>query len=171
MCEIKNPDCLIPGTDLYNKIKDFDYGPGGYRKEGAENAAWPVEECPPQAVWRIDNMWSPRRGHKAVVAKAWPEGDKLYVMGGRAREYAKFEDERMVGGRLGPRVETEIDRITTREENVLKNDIWVSEDGLGVNWELVNAGCKEHQEDIQLKSEEVRVCESRRHVEFYGVRE
>ena len=121
-----------------------------YMKE--ENSGWPVA-CKPQAVWKKDNMWSPRRGHKAVVAGGWRENDKLYVMGGRAREYARFEGDRLIGGVIGPRVVTANDRITVREEAVLKNDIWVSKDGLGFEWELVNPGCEAHQRDVMLNFE------------------
>ena len=81
------------------------------------------------------------------------EDDNLYVMGGRAREYTTIADDRMVGGVVGPRVRTEIDRITTREENILKNDVWISEDGLGVSWKLVNPGCRAPQMDILLNKE------------------
>ncbi|GMH97352.1 hypothetical protein TrVE_jg7648 [Triparma verrucosa] len=132
------------GTNERKAIDMFDY---------TQSLAWP-EQCSPQAVWKNDNMWSPRRGHKAVVASGWTEFDKLYVMGGRAREYARMDDDRLVGGVLGPRISTELDRITTREETILKNDIWVSEDGLGERWTLVNPGCESPQQDVLLQTEE-----------------
>ncbi|GMH57736.1 hypothetical protein TL16_g02453 [Triparma laevis f. inornata] len=149
-----NPLC-DPNSEFVdaNKIQtmnEFNYKP---------NEGWP-EECSPQAVWKKDNMWSPRRGHKSVVASGWFEANKLYVMGGRAREYARMDDDRLVGGVLGPRIHTEIDRITTREETILKNDIWVSEDGLGERWKLVNPGCESPQQDILLQTEEWNGFES-----------
>jgi len=99
------------------------------------------------------------RGHKAVVAASAPRvggsvtPDYLYVMGGRAREYARIDDDRVVGGIVGPRVNTEIDRVTIREETVLKNDIWVSEDGIGEKWSLVNPGCMNPQRDVLRSTE------------------
>jgi len=106
--------------------------------------------CHEQGIWKRDNMWSPRRGHSAVVAN-----DKLFVIGGEAREYARIDDSRLVGG-LGNqhRIETVKDHSTIREELVLKNDVWVSSDGQGLSWELANPGCKDHpQEDVLLQTE------------------
>ncbi len=149
--------------DLIDRMKN------GY-DSSLNRTAWP-NQCSPQAVWKKDNMWSPRRGHKAVVAGSQglhtlheaqddPDvhnniytNDRLYVMGGRAREYTRVEGDRLVGGIIGPRVKTELDRITVREEVILKNDIWVSEDGLGVNWKLVTPGCQSPQEDVLVQTE------------------
>ena len=105
--------------------------------------------CHEQGVWKRDNMWSPRRGLGAVVAN-----DKLFVIGGQAREYARIKDARLVGG-LGhqKRIETVKEHSTIREDLVLKNDVWASRDGEGISWELVNPGCKDPQEDVLLQTE------------------
>uniref|UniRef100_A0A7S2M3Q2 Uncharacterized protein n=1 Tax=Skeletonema marinoi TaxID=267567 RepID=A0A7S2M3Q2_9STRA len=106
-----------------------------------------IPGCHAQGIWKKDNMWSPRRGHGAVVAN-----DKIVVIGGRAREYARLQNNKLVGG-LGnqKRIETVQEHSTIREENVLKNDIWDSDDG--VNWKLVNPGCRDPQEDVLLQTE------------------
>ena len=103
--------------------------------------------CHPQAMWKDENMWSPRRGHGVVVADG-----EIVVMGGQAREYARIDDSRLVGG-LGSqhRVETMRGHSTIREVLALKNDVWSSRDGL--NWTLVNPGCRDPQQDILLKTE------------------
>ena len=103
--------------------------------------------CHPQAMWKDDNMWSPRRGHGAVVVD-----EEIVVVGGQAREYARIDDSRLVGG-LGSqhRVETMRGHSTIREELVLKNDVWSSKDGL--NWTLVNPGCRDPQQDVLLMTE------------------
>eukprot|EP00986_Skeletonema_menzelii_P003562 scaffold1118_cov150-Skeletonema_menzelii.AAC.8 len=106
-----------------------------------------IPGCHAQGIWKKDNMWSPRRGHGAVVAN-----DKIVVIGGRAREYARLQNNMLVGG-LGSqkRIETVREHSTIREEQVLKNDIWDSDDG--VNWKLVNPGCRDPQEDVLLQTE------------------
>lgn len=102
-----------------------------------------------QASWKKANMWSPRRGHAAAVAN----NNSLYVIGGRTRERKRIDDDRLVGGVQHYRVETLQDHTTTREDVVLKNDVWVSEDGLGKEWKLVTPGCHDPQEDILLHTE------------------
>jgi hypothetical protein len=92
-------------------------------------------------------MWSPRKHFGAAVANG-----KIFVIGGRAREYARIDDSRLVGGISGHRVESLRDHSTIREEELLKNDIWSSEDQ-GRTWKLVNPGCKDHQQDILLETE------------------
>lgn len=105
--------------------------------------------CIDQAVWKRDNMWSPRRGLGAAVAN-----DNMYVIGGQAREYARIDDIRLVGGIAGQRrVETARDHSTIREDLLLKNDVWVSDDGEGSSWTLVNPGCRDSQEDVLLQTE------------------
>ena len=106
-----------------------------------------IPGCHPQGIWKKDNMWSPRRGHAAVVAN-----DKVVVIGGRAREYARLQDNKFVGG-LGnqKRIETIREYSTFREEHALKNDIWNSIDG--VNWKLINPGCRDPQEDVLIQTE------------------
>ena len=107
-----------------------------------------AEGCNPEAVWKHHNMWSPRRGHGAVVANK-----KIFVIGGRAREYVRMNDERLVGGLMDKRFESVQDHTTVREEVALKNDVWVSEDGLGKQWNLVTPGCQDPQEDILIQTE------------------
>lgn len=111
----------------------------------------------PEKTWKNDNMWSPRRGHGAVVANG-----KLYVIGGRAQEYTSIHDQRRADTDVGTEdsinfdrnVESTLDYPTSfRKETILKNDIWVSEDGLGKDWKLVTAGCKDPQRDIILQTE------------------
>jgi len=105
--------------------------------------------CHEQGVWKKDNMWSPRRGLAAAVVA----NDKIFIIGGQAREYARIEDSRLVGGLDGQnRIETVREHSTIREDLVLKNDIWSSGDG-GVTWELVNPGCKDPQEDVLMQTE------------------
>ena len=107
-----------------------------------------IPGCSEQAVWKRDNMWSPRRGLAAAVAN-----NKIYVIGGHAREYARIDDSRLVGDIAGKgRVETGRDHSTIREEAVLKNDVWSSEDE-GRTWQLVNPGCEDHQQDVLLETE------------------
>mmetsp|Transcript_10681 Transcript_10681/g.16039 ORF Transcript_10681/g.16039 Transcript_10681/m.16039 type:complete len:1127 (-) Transcript_10681:12-3392(-) len=106
------------------------------------------EGCHPEAVWKRDNMWSPRRGHAAVVAN-----DKIFVIGGRGSENMRMRETSMVGGILGYKAEDTRDHATNHAEVVLKNDVWVSEDGLGKHWKLVNPGCQDHQEDVLLQTE------------------
>lgn len=96
------------------------------------------------------SMWSPRRGHGAVVT----HDDSIYVIGGRAREKSRVEDHLLVGGLQDHRFETLRDHPTQREEVKLKNDVWRSADGLGIDWELVSPGCGDHhQQDILLATE------------------
>ena len=105
--------------------------------------------CNEQAVWKKDNMWSPRRGFSAAVANG-----KIFVIGGRAREYARISDSRLIGDIAGRgRVETSRDHSTIREDVMLKNDVWSSEDE-GRTWKLVsNPGCEDHQQDVLLDTE------------------
>ena len=92
-------------------------------------------------------MWSPRKGFGAAVAN-----DKIFVIGGRARDYSRIDNWRLVGGVSGHRVETSRDHSTIREEVVLKNDVWSSSDQ-GRTWTLVNPGCEDHQQDVLLNTE------------------
>mmetsp|Transcript_4837 Transcript_4837/g.9422 ORF Transcript_4837/g.9422 Transcript_4837/m.9422 type:complete len:1031 (+) Transcript_4837:94-3186(+) len=96
--------------------------------------------------WKKANMWSPRRGHSAAVGR-----NSLYVIGGRTHERKRIDDERLGGQHY--RIETLKDHTTTREDVVLKNDVWVSEDGLGKEWKLVTPGCLDPQEDILIHTE------------------
>ena len=89
-----------------------------------------------------------RRGHAAVVANG-----ALFVIGGRSREQVRIDDERLVGGVMESRVTSSRDYLTVREHTVLKNDIWVSRDGLGKKWSLVTIGCRDPQEDILTRTE------------------
>jgi hypothetical protein len=104
--------------------------------------------CHLQAMWKIDNMWSPRRGLGAVNAN-----DKIFVIGGESRDYARIDDARLIGGLAGQkRIITVNDHSTIQEDLVLKNDIWSSQDE-GVTWQLVNPGCKDPQEDVLMNTE------------------
>lgn len=94
-------------------------------------------------TYTTDNMWSPRRNHRAVTLN-----DRILVLGGRAREIADIPRERTVGGILTPRIETDPFYSTWREPSVLKNDVWASGDE-GRTWVLVNPGCHAPQaEDV-----------------------
>ena len=101
-----------------------------------------------ESEFKGENMWSPRRGHAAVVANG-----ALFVIGGRSREQVRIDDERLVGGVMESRVTSSRDYLTVREHTVLKNDIWVSRDGLGKKWSLVTIGCRDPQEDILTRTE------------------
>ena len=93
-------------------------------------------------------MWSPRRGSGAAVVNG-----KIFVIGGRAREYARISDSRLVGDIASRgRVETSRDHSSIHEDVVLKNDVWSSEDE-GRTWKLVNPGCEDHQQDVLLDTE------------------
>jgi hypothetical protein len=80
--------------------------------------------------------------------------DKLWILGGRAREFLDFSEERSVGGILGPHVQdipqTDANSLqlftTQREASVLKSDVWSSVDGY--TWDLVTPGCKSPQRDL-----------------------
>merc|ERR1719421_1205450 len=96
-------------------------------------------------------MWSPRRHHASVTFTVddTPDGidnpiQYLYIMGGRARELISYQEEKSIGGIIGPRVQdvpVEKFRFSTqREASVLKSDVWRSLDG--ENWELVHPGCE-----------------------------
>lgn len=94
-------------------------------------------------------MWSPRRNHRAVTV-----GDRVFVLGGRAREIADIPRERTVGSLLySPRVENDPFYSTRREPSVLKNDVWASDDE-GSTWFLVNPGCHCPQEEDVLAGNE-----------------
>ena len=74
----------------------------------------------------------------------------IYVLGGEAREHMRLPEELAVGGIMTPRVEEDPRKRKTtradpwystwREQLVLKNDIWKSEDS-GRTWSLVTPGC------------------------------
>eukprot|EP00968_Pinguiococcus_pyrenoidosus_P001582 scaffold69_cov248-Pinguiococcus_pyrenoidosus.AAC.76 len=124
----------------------------------------------------IDNMWSPRRNHRALFFKG-----AIFVMGGRARAHRDLSAFRAVGGLLEPseagkgfyarvkampatdRNGSAIDaRMNSgwREPSVLKNDVWASYDG-GLTWEMVSPGCIDPQSKCGLETcERVLVCES-----------
>lgn len=100
-------------------------------------------------IYVAENMWSPRRNHRAATI-----GNRIYVLGGRAREISDIPRERTVGGLLySPRVENDPFYSTWREPSVLKNDVWASDDE-GRTWSLVNPGCHCPQEEDVLKNED-----------------
>ena len=104
-----------------------------------------IPGCQPQAVWKRDNMWSPRRGHSSFSING-----RLFVIGGRAKEVIDVNASSNVGGILDS---SNMRRSDFHSEAVLKNDVWVSDDGLGKRWRLVSAGCQDHQLDILLNTE------------------
>jgi hypothetical protein len=109
-------------------------------------------------------QWSPRRHHAAVYFKGTDGQWAIYVVGGRAREYVAFGEERSVGGvsqRLQPRAKDVANPLnpnapdnqvpnaitgTSREAIVYKSDVWRSYDG--DTWELVTPGCKAPQAEL-----------------------
>lgn len=95
-------------------------------------------------VYISDNMWSPRRNHRSVTID-----NRIFVLGGRAREIVDIPRERTVGGILFPRTETDPFYSTWREPSVLKNDVWASDDE-GATWFLVTPGCHAPQEEDVL---------------------
>lgn len=100
-------------------------------------------------IYATENMWSPRRNHRAVTID-----ERMFVLGGRAREIADISRDRTVGGVLDPRIETDPFYSTWREPSVLKNDVWASDDE-GGTWTLVNPGCHAPQiEDVLAGNEE-----------------
>lgn len=100
-------------------------------------------------IYAAENMWSPRRNHRAVTVN-----ERIFVLGGRAREIADIARDRTVGGILDPRIETDPFYSTWREPSVLKNDVWASDDE-GGTWTLVNPGCHSPQrEDVLAGNEE-----------------
>ena len=107
-----------------------------------------ISHCDKEGSFKNENMWSPRRGHAAVVSN-----NKIYVIGGRAREYVVDDDNRVVGeSKINYKYSSIKDHSTLREHAILKNDIWMSPDS-GKTWELVTPGCKDQQNDIISKTE------------------
>lgn len=102
----------------------------------------------PPGIYAAENMWSPRRNHRAVTVD-----ERIFVLGGRAREIADISRDRTVGGILDPRVETDPFYSTWREPSVLKNDVWASDDE-GGTWILVNPGCHAPQAEDVLAGNE-----------------
>jgi hypothetical protein len=92
-----------------------------------------------------ESMWSPRRGHVAVVA----DSNSIIVLGGRAREHTRMSPDRNVGGITTAPIQNDKFHSAGREASKLKNDIWVSSDQ-GVSWDLVNPGCRVPQRDLIL---------------------
>jgi hypothetical protein len=94
------------------------------------------------------NMWSPRKGHGVVATNG-----SLVVIGGRSHRdmsTQKFDFE----GNRQKRMKHNLDSFQSGHvQSALTNDIWISIDGSGEDWKLVTLGCKDHQEDILLKTE------------------
>ena len=111
-----------------------------------ENATFPG--CYPQATWKKDNMWSPRRGHGTVIAN-----DNIFVIGGRANEVTKRKYYEVEVEGI-PRSKLEENSYSREYHIRLKNDVWTSKDDEGKEWKLVTPGCgSHHQEDILLQTE------------------
>lgn len=89
----------------------------------------------PPGIYLPDNMWSPRRNHRALSVD-----DRIYVLGGRARHVSDMSPERTVGGMPAPRVENDPFYSTWHEPSVLKNDVWASDDR-GFTWFMITPGC------------------------------
>ena len=97
-------------------------------------------------------MWSPRRHHAGLYFDK-----KLWIFGGRAREFVELQESRSVGGILNPRIRDIYDSsitalskqlfTTQREVSVYKSDVWSSADG-GVSWQLVTPGCHAPQASL-----------------------
>lgn len=98
-------------------------------------------------------MWSPRRHHAGLYFD-----NKLWIFGGRAREFVELQESRSVGGILHPRIRDIYDSsltqtlakqlfTTQREVSVYKSDVWSSADG-GVSWQLVTPGCHAPQASL-----------------------
>lgn len=107
-------------------------------------------ENPEQSECVLDTIqWSPRR-HHASVSMVVDGLEYLFVMGGRAREFVDYKEEKSVGGIIGPRVKDPLDinqvYSSQREASVYKSDVWRSLDGR--NWELVTPGCQAPQVSI-----------------------
>jgi len=95
-----------------------------------------------------ESMFSPRRGHGAVVAH-----NVLYVIGGRAQEFVAASNIELIGGVIDRNIQTIRDHWSVREDVLLKNDVWLSEDGLGHRWTLLSPGCNDPQLDVFLHTE------------------
>jgi hypothetical protein len=94
------------------------------------------------------NMWTPRKGHGLIVTNG-----SLIVIGGRSnREISShklhFEENQETNMKHNGNA-----FHSQYVNSVLTNDIWISTDGSGKDWKLVTLGCKDHQEDILLKTE------------------
>ena len=101
-------------------------------------------------IYLSENMWSPRRNHRAVTV-----GVRMFVLGGRAREVADIARDRTEGGILYPRVENDPFHSSWREPSVLKNDVWASDDK-GSTWFLVSPGCHAPQAEDLLTGNEAQ---------------
>lgn len=100
-------------------------------------------------IYTSQNMWSPRRNHRAVTVD-----ERMFVLGGRAREIADMPRERAVGSLISPRVANDPFYSTWREPSVLKNDVWASDDQ-GFTWFLVTPGCHcPQEEDVRAGNED-----------------
>lgn len=155
------PPLWPPNTDLVGQSMTSDdwFACQDYfiQRDGGNNACqqlkpsceyFPSGECMNKDEIKASNMWAPRRGHAAIVAN-----NAIYVIGGRVREQSEVADSSLIGGINVPRAESNQDRLTTRQRIALKNDVWVSRDGEGKSWTLVTPGCRDHQEDILMKTE------------------
>jgi len=153
--ETKNTGKVPPSHVTYNEWTQCDYDawekvhrPLDYaaRIAGLGGGAYSCRDffIPPGA-YQDETMWSPRRGHVAVVHG----GDTIVVMGGRAREHKRMTEERNVGGIKTRPMANDKFYSAWREATVLKNDVWASTDQ-GVTWSLVNPGCTVPQEDLIL---------------------
>lgn len=100
----------------------------------------------PENCQNTEVQWSPRRHHASVTLTV--DGSQyLYVMGGRARELVDYQEEKSVGGIIGPRI-SDPDILsqkfsTQRQASLYKSDVWRSVNGR--SWELITPGCEAPQ--------------------------
>ena len=156
--ETKNDGEVPPSDKTYDEWTQCDYDawervnrPSDYltRRAALGGGAYNCDDLfSPPGSFKERSMWSPRRGHVAVVHL----GTSILVMGGRAREHKRMEEERNVGGIKSRPMQNDRFYSAWREATVLKNDVWRSDDE-GVSWELVNPGCRVQQEDLVLAGE------------------
>ena len=103
--------------------------------------------CPDMAAG-VSRRWSPRRGHAALVHTDFTNVDdtrwerELFVLGGTMRDQADLADT--WPDEHGGWVNNGGRKSNVHEHLIETNDIWVSRDGFGSAWSLVNPGCKVH---------------------------
>ena len=147
-------DGEVPPSDVtYNEWTQCDYDAWEATQRPADfNARARPYDCDDlfsaPGSYADTTMWSPRRGHAAVVH----DQATILVLGGRAREHVRMTEDRNVGGIKTRPMQNDKFYSAWREASVLKNDVWASEDE-GVTWSLRTPGCKVPQEDLILSGQ------------------